>query len=94
MGEYRKVTISVEQDLADEIARAVASGEYAAEGQLVSEALHHWRRREARQAEVARLRALIDEGFESGNPIEATDEFYEDIKRRGRERLAQRRAAE
>jgi hypothetical protein len=47
-----------------------------------------------REEQQAWLRARIQDGLDSGRGVVADDEFFERIKRRGRERLkASRRAA-
>lgn len=85
MGEMRKITATIDGDTADAIARAVAGGDYASEAEIVAQALGNWRREQ--EAYVARMRAAIEEGLASGDPIEGGFDA-EDIKRRGRERLA------
>jgi antitoxin ParD1/3/4 len=66
---------------------AVASGQYASASEVVREALREWQlRKPLREAEIERLRKAWQEGIESG-PSRALD--FEEIKRRGRERLAQ-----
>jgi antitoxin ParD1/3/4 len=70
---------------------AVASGEYASASEIVREALREWNlRKPLREAEIERLRKAWREGVESG-PARPLD--LEEIKRRGRERLAQLKQA-
>jgi antitoxin ParD1/3/4 len=86
MGATRKVEAEVGGDIAAAVAEAVASGDYGSPDEVVRAALRAWRdRREARAAEIARLRALWEEGLASG-PGEGLS--VEDIKAMGRARLA------
>ncbi|ABE37810.1 type II toxin-antitoxin system ParD family antitoxin [Rhodopseudomonas pseudopalustris] len=68
----------------------VASGRFETAGDVLRESL---RLMEAREAKLDALRAEIQQGLDSG-PMEEFDPktLMEDIKRRGRERLAADRA--
>ena len=89
MDGVREISVGVPDALAGEIDAAVASGDYASPSDVVGEALEQWRR--GRDGEVVRLRALVREGLESGEPVEGGFDPA-DIARRGRERLAAARA--
>ncbi|WP_047308169.1 type II toxin-antitoxin system ParD family antitoxin [Rhodopseudomonas palustris] len=69
----------------------VESGRYETAGDVVRESL---RQMQAREAKLEALRAEIQKGLDSG-PGEEFDAktLAEDVKRRGRERLAAARAA-
>lgn len=93
MGEVRRIAIVLDDDLDGEIAAAVERGDYPDINAVVDDALHQWQdNRIINQIDADRLRALWEEGIASGDPVEATDDFFEDVKRRGRERLAALRA--
>lgn len=89
MGEFRKLTVELDPAAADDIARAVAEGDYRSEEQVIARAVDLWRR--DRDADVERLRRAFAEGLASGEPVEGNFDA-EDVKRRGRERLAARRS--
>ncbi len=89
MGEMRTMSVEVDEMSAAEVAHAVDSGDYADESAVVREALDLWS--STRQANIAWLRAAWQAGLDSGEPIPGNFD-PEDIIRRGRERLAQRRA--
>jgi antitoxin ParD1/3/4 len=69
----------------------VESGRYETAGDALRDSI---RLMQAREAKLDALRAAIQEGIDSG-PMEEFDPktLMEDIKRRGRERLAAERAA-
>lgn len=83
MGEVKRLDIELSEDLAGRITSAIESGDYADINDVVGEALADWDRK--REAEITRLRELIEEGLNSGDPEDVTDAFWEDIKHRGRE---------
>jgi antitoxin ParD1/3/4 len=89
MGAVRKLSIALTEELASEVDQAVAVGDYASTSEVIRDALRLWRRdRDADRAETARLRRLWEEGLASGEPQEVTDDWFEDIRRRGMARLA------
>ena len=86
MAKVEKVSISLSSELLQAVHGAVDSGEYGSASEVVREALREWKQRQSlRQIEIERLRKLWQEGIGSG-PARSLD--LEDIKRRGRERLA------
>lgn len=95
MGAVHKISIALTAELAAEIDAAVRSGDYASTSEVIRDALRGWKeRREDRETALARLRMLIQEGLDSGAPLPLTDEVFEDVKRRGRERLAAMRSSD
>jgi antitoxin ParD1/3/4 len=87
MAAVEKVSIALSPEMVAMLKGAVASGEYASASEIVREALREWNlRKPLREAEIERLRKAWRDGVESG-PSRELD--LEEIKRRGRERLAQ-----
>jgi antitoxin ParD1/3/4 len=87
MAAVEKVSIALSPEMVAMLKGAVASGEYASASEVVREALREWNlRKPLREAEIERLRKAWREGVESG-PSRPLD--FQEIKRRGRERLAQ-----
>ncbi|WP_311028876.1 type II toxin-antitoxin system ParD family antitoxin [Mesorhizobium koreense] len=87
MAAVEKVSIALSPEMVAMLKGAVASGEYASASEVVREALREWNlRKPLREAEIERLRKAWREGVESGSsrPLD-----FQEIKRRGRERLAQ-----
>lgn len=103
MGEMRTVSIEVDAATAGMMDDLVSEGRFADEhavlrysllllGDWLKEQEDGWNDAVETHG-VDRLRAMVEEGFASGEPIEATDEFWDSIVRRGTERLKVRRAA-
>lgn len=89
MSSVEKVSVALSPELLDTVKKAVATGEYASSSEVIREALREWNlRKPLRQAEVERLQKAWTEGVESG-PSRQLD--FEEIKRKGRERLARAR---
>lgn len=89
------LTITIDKDSEDFIARMVADGRYGTAGEVINVGLRLVEAREKeRQAKIEFLRAEIQKGFDSGPAIEINDinEFMENIKQRGLQRLARERA--
>lgn len=89
MATVEKLSIALTAELAADIRQAIATGEYASTSEVVRDALRAWRQaRQAREVAIEGLRRLWLDGAESGEggPLDA-----DDIKRRGRERLAARK---
>lgn len=78
----RPLTISLSQKQLDRLGRAVASGDYASNSEVVREALRLWEQREEiRELEIARLRKAYQEGLASGEPVPLTyDELIAQIR--------------
>ena len=86
MSSVEKASIALSPELLEMVKGAVATGEYASASEVIREALREWRLRQPlRLAEIERLRQAWQDGIASG-PARPVD--FEEIKRRGRERLA------
>jgi antitoxin ParD1/3/4 len=86
MSAVEKLSIALTPELTSEIREAIASGEYASTSEVIRDALRAWKHRRRTQAvAVEELGRLWREGLDSG--IGAPPDG-DDIKRRGRERLA------
>lgn len=67
MANVEKLSISLTPELGEVVRRAVATGDYATESEVIREALREWKLRQAqRAAGIEELRRLWDEGLESG----------------------------
>ena len=92
MATVDKLSIALTPELSADIRTAIASGEYASTSEVIRDALRAWKQqRESRAVAIEELRRLWREGLESGD---AGVLDGEDIKRRGRARLAALRTAE
>lgn len=88
MSKIEKVSIALPTEMLETVKDAVSSGQYASASEVVREALREWELRQGlRRAEIERLRRAWEEGLASGEPRPLD---FEDLKRRGRERLARR----
>lgn len=104
MTEQRKVTVELDEATVAFLDRLIEGDRYSDAGEAVRHGLALLAQRDRRDEAVwqaavdthglDRLRALVDEGVAAGEPVEATDALFEDVKRRGRERLSRARAAE
>ena len=87
MSDIQKISIAVTAEQLAAVRQAVESGAYASTSEVIRDALRGWQMREdLRAAEVERLRKVWEEGLASG-PMKPLD--FDEIKRRGRERLAE-----
>ena len=87
MGVVRKISIALTEELAADVEKAVESGDYASNSEVIRDALRHWKDiRDAREAKLTELRRLIQEGLDSGEPIEGNFDVDEAV-RLGRQRL-------
>ena len=92
MATVEKISIALTAEIAADIREVVSAGEYASTSEVIRDALRTWKQaRRAREVALDELRRLWREGIDSG---EAAPLNGEDIKRRGRERLAALRAAD
>jgi len=67
MAHAERITISVSPEMAAMLRREVESGEYSSTSEVAREALREWsRRRSTDQRALTELRALIQEGIDSG----------------------------
>lgn len=91
MNAVRKISVALTDELADDVERAVANGDYASTGEVVRDALRGWSdaraTREAKQVELCRL---VQEGLDSGPALSGGFDV-DDIVRRGKERMRAKR---
>ena len=85
------MNVSLTPELEAFVDRAVKSGRYGSASEAVREGL---RLLEEREAKFLRLKRDIEEGITSGVAGVFDQAVVDDVKRRGRERLKQQRAAE
>lgn len=86
MGQIDKRSITLSSELATAVDEAVATGEYASASEVVRDALRLWKeRRDLFGYTVEELRALIQEGIDSGPGRFSS---MEDIKKEARRRHA------
>ncbi len=92
MATVEKLSIALTPEFAADIRQAIATGEYASTSEVVRDALRAWKQmRRGREVAIQELRRLWREGLDSG---EAQPLNAEDLKRRGRDRLAARTGAD
>lgn len=84
MPAAKKLSLSLEPELAARVADAVSSGAYASANEVVEDALRCWTERNALASDPERLRRLWRTGIESGvgEPLDMAE-----IKRAARARL-------
>jgi len=85
MGKVEKLPVRIPADFLASAESAVAGGEFVSVEHVVTSALRAWQAQ--READLGKLRCLIDEGLES--PVEPWDGI-EAILEEGRRRLAER----
>jgi putative addiction module CopG family antidote len=73
MGAEEKISISLDEELAEVIRQAIRCGDYTSADEVVAQAMEFWR--EQRKRDIARLRELVEEGlkgpFEPWEGVEA-----------------------
>ena len=79
-----ELTVKVPERLVEMARAQVASGRFANVDAVVENAL---RQVDERERQLIHLRSLIQEGLDSGEPIEFTDALMDDIERRAEERF-------
>ncbi|WP_304218709.1 type II toxin-antitoxin system ParD family antitoxin [Phenylobacterium aquaticum] len=85
MSKVEKISISLTGELADVVRAAVSTGGYASSSEVIRAALRDFSEKQERKAaKLAELRALIQEGLDSGiAPHRRTaDEIIADGRRR------------
>ena len=87
MGKLEKLSVEIPAELLDCAKSAVAGGEFSSVEQVVDAALRSWMLK--RDAELARVRSLLEEGIASG--FEPWD-GVEGIISEGKRVLAERKA--
>jgi antitoxin ParD1/3/4 len=92
MGKVEKVSIALTEELAGAVREAVDAGRYASASEVVREALRDWTEKQRlREAKLAELRRLVDEGLDSGV---AAPRSMDDIIASARDRAADRASRE
>jgi antitoxin ParD1/3/4 len=84
MPAAKKLSLSLEPELAARVAEAVSSGAYASANEVVEDALRCWTERNSLAADPDSLRQMLRAGTESG---EAEPLDMAEIKRAARARL-------
>jgi len=71
MGHVDKRSITLSPELATAVDDAVAAGEYASASEVIRDALRLWKeRRDLFGYTVEELRRLVQEGIDSGDPVD------------------------
>ena len=84
----RPLTISLSPQQLARLSKAVESGAYASNSEVVRDALRLWEQREElRELEIARLKQAYEEGLASGEPKELS---LDDLLSRFRAKAADR----
>lgn len=92
MNAVRTINIDLEDDIATELDDAIARGEFFSAQDAVRDLLLTWSsERAGRETKLARLRSSIQEGFDSGEPIDGNFDLG-DIKSRNAARLSELRS--
>jgi antitoxin ParD1/3/4 len=89
MPAAKKLSLTLDADLAAQVDDAVASGAYASASDVVEDALACWREKRALETDPETLRRLWQTGLDSGEP-EPLD--MAEIKRAARARLLEEAA--
>ena len=79
-----KISVALTPDIAAVIRKAVESGGYASNSEVVREALRDWEMKQlVRQHQIEEIRRLLDEGIASGSagPFDL-EEFKKEARRR------------
>ena len=85
MSNVEKVSIALTSEMVAMVRKAVETGEYASNSEVVREALRDWSRKHfLREKEIEEIRRLWNEGLESG-PGKFAD--VKDIKAEARRRF-------
>jgi len=85
MATVEKLSIALTPEMADEVRKAVQSGEYASSSEVIREALRDWRRkRTLMEQELEELRTLWHQGLQSGQGRYGS---MEEIRQAARKRL-------
>ncbi|WP_421934001.1 type II toxin-antitoxin system ParD family antitoxin [Phenylobacterium sp.] len=89
MSKVEKLSIALTGELAEQVRVAVRTGDYASSSEVIREALRDWTdKRERRAAKLFELRRLVQEGLDSGEPVER--EPLDVFLARNRKALAER----
>lgn len=80
-----EVTVRVPTRLVEMAEAQVAGGRFADVGAVIEHALDEY---DERERKLIHLRALLQEGLDSGEPIELTDDHWDEIWQEAEERHA------
>lgn len=76
MSNVEKMTIALTPEMAGFVRHAVEAGQYASTSEAIREAVREWKeRREMLGYTIDELRALVQEGIDSGSGIDAAEVF-------------------
>jgi len=91
MGTVEKISIALTPDMAAVVRKAVESGGYASNSEVIREALRDWQNKQwLREKQLEELRRLIQEGIDSGSAGEwSLEEFMKEAGRRYATKQAQ-----
>jgi len=85
MATVEKLSIALISEMAEEVRKAVQSGEYASSSEVIREALRDWRRKRTLMEQgLEELRGLWRQGLQSGKGQYGS---MEEIKQAARKRL-------
>lgn len=84
MATVEKISIALTQDMASVVRRAVESGEYASNSEVIRDALRDWKvKRALREQQIEELRRLWHEGVKSGpGRFAGIDDLLQEAERR------------
>ena len=86
MSTIEKLSVAVTGEQASSIRAVIASGEYATTSEVIREALRDWQtKRNLRQDDIERIRALWDAGIASGS-AGAVD--FDELRHEAKNRLS------
>ena len=75
--DLARLNVSLPEAMLQRVNRAIGEGEYATPSEFIRDALRHeFERRkdkDEREEVMSHLRTMIDEGLESGAPVEVSD---------------------
>lgn len=76
MATVEKMTIALTPEMAGFVRGVVEAGEYASTSEAIREAVREWKeRREPLRYTVDELRALVQEGIDSGPTVDGAEAF-------------------
>ncbi len=87
--DMTSINISLPESMKEYVEAQVAGGGYS----TASEYLRELIRADQKQKAEEKLEALLLEGLNSGEPVELTPTFWEDLRRELRERFSKKAAA-
>jgi antitoxin ParD1/3/4 len=76
MGRMERLSIEIPEEVNQIVEQAVASGEFASPSEMVASAVARWKSSKLIHGyTVEELRALVEEGEASGDPIDGEEAF-------------------